>query len=174
LSPRALYRLHDGLIYLAETSQPAIRVFSGDGGLVRDIRWDPGPRPAPDAALRIAIDGAASRAPEGQAESRRAQLEGFPPPQRVPAFWDFLVDDLGFIWVRPYDPARHVFDGMGGGAGPGRGGGWLILSPEGAVLDTVVVPDALEPMQITRDAVVGIVRDELDVQHVHVHPVERR
>ena len=83
------------------------------------------------------------------------------------------MDDLGFLWVRPFDPAKTYLANSRtpGGAG---GGKWVILSPEGAVVDTIALPANLEPMQITRDAVVGISLDDLDVQHVHVYGLERR
>jgi hypothetical protein len=174
LSPRPRYVVHDGMIYLAETFEPVIRVFGPDGVLAREIRWDPGTLPAPDVALRVVIDATLAGAPGDQAQSRRRELEGYPPPERVSAFWDFLVDEVGFVWVRPFD-ASKTYLATSGPRGSGAGGGdWLILSPDGAVVNTVALPDDFEPKQITRDAVVGIARDEMDVQHVHVYPLERR
>jgi hypothetical protein len=173
LSPRARYVLHDGTIYLAETFDAVIRAFPPAGDSARQIRWDPGPLPDPEVALRAAIQAAVAMAPADQAEQRRILLEGFPPPERVSAFWDLLVDDRGFFWIRPFDPSKNFF-----GAGPqgtaGSGGEWLIVSPAGAVVGSVTVPVDLELTQITEDAVIGIARDELGVEYVRVHPLERR
>jgi hypothetical protein len=36
------------------------------------------------------------------------------------------------------------------------------------------LPAELQPIQVTRDAVVGIARDELGVEYVRVYPLERR
>jgi hypothetical protein len=125
--------------------------------------------------MRAAIDGAVAVAPADRAESQRKMLESFPLPDRIPAFWDFLVDDLGFIWVRPFEPGRtglYLGHGIASSAGPG--GDWLILSPAGALVGTVSLPADLEPMQITQDAVVGVARDELGVEYVRVYGLERR
>jgi hypothetical protein len=173
LSPRARFRLHEGTIYLADTFEPVIRTFGPAGDSARQIRWAPGPLPEPELALRAAIDAAVASAPADQAQRRRIALEGFPPPERVSAFWDFLVDDLGFFWIRPFDPAKNFFgSGQQGTAGPG--GDWLIVSPEGAIVGSVAVPADLELTQITENAVVGIARDELGVEYVRVHALERR
>jgi hypothetical protein len=171
LSPRPRYSIHAGTIYIAETYEPVIRTFGADGS-TREIRWNPGTPLAPDVALRTAIDAAVAVVPPDQAESRRRSLEGYPPPDRVPVFWDFIVDDLGFVWIRPYNPSQH-FMGVGPNLVP-TGGDWLIVSVDGVVLNTVGLPLDLEPTQITRDVVVGIVRDELGVEYVAVYPLERR
>jgi hypothetical protein len=175
LSPRARYRVHGGTIYLADTYEPAIRAFSLAGDSTPPIHWDPGAAPALDVALATVIDAAVASFPAGQAELNRRTLEGFPPPERVSVFWDFLVDDLGFFWISPFDPAKHGFGfARGAGAQGGGGGDWLVVAPDGATVGTVALPRDLDPMQITRDAVVGIARDELDVEYVLVYPLLRR
>jgi hypothetical protein len=165
--------VHDGAIYLAETLEPVIRGFGPDGDTARTIRWDPGPSPPSDAALAAAIDAAVATAPADRAETLRQDLEGFPPPERVSVFWDFLLDERGFAWIRPFDPAKNFF-GVGPQGTAGPGGTWSIVSPDGAVVGSVAVPADLELVQITEDAVLGIARDELDVEYVRVYPLERR
>jgi hypothetical protein len=172
LSPRARYVLHNGTIYLAETFEPVIRAFSPAGDSAPPIRWDPGPSPDPEVAFRAAIEAAVAIAPPDRVAERRSYLEGFPPPERVSVFWDLLVDDLGFFWIRPHDPSKNFF-GAGAPGVEGAGGEWLIVSPEGAVVGSVAVPADLALMQVTQDAVVGIARDDLDVEYVRVYPLER-
>jgi hypothetical protein len=178
LSPRARFRVQGGEVYVAETLDPSIRVYRVGADSARVIRWDPGTLPSVDAAMRAAVDAGVAAAPADKGESQRRRLESFPLPDRVSAFWDFLVDDLGFLWVRPFDPAQHSFNGNGAQTpfgGSGQGGDWVVLSPDGVVLDTIALPvDLGEPMQITRDAVVGIATDELGVQYVRVYALERR
>jgi hypothetical protein len=177
LSPVARFRVQGGALYVAETLDPSIRVYEPGADSARVIRWDPGRPPAVDAAMRAAIDGAVASAPADNAESQRKMLESYPLPDRIPAFWDFLVDDLGFIWVRPFEPGKtglYLAQTRGAPPSTGPGGDWLILSPAGALVGTVSLPADLEPMQITRDAVVGITRDELGVEYVRVHGLERR
>jgi hypothetical protein len=95
--------------------------------------------------------------------------------ETLPAFSAFLVDDLGFIWVRPYEPLKHS-TALGGltlpGGGPG--GRWTILSPAGVKVGEIDMPRDLEPLRITTDAVIGVALDELDVETVRVHALRRR
>ena len=98
------------------------------------------------------------------------------PAERLSVFWDFIVDELGFLWVRPYDPWEHALalDGRPGGFG-GAGGRWLVLSPTGEDVGWIDVPAGLEPVQITRDAVLGVSADAAGSARVlRVHRLERR
>lgn len=171
LSAQAAAAIHDGRVYVGEGMSPVIRVFDAGGAFERQIAWTPAPAPDPGETFRLVVDTAVARAaPEGQSAVRR-RLEAAPAPVQVPVFVTFLVDELGFLWIRPYEPLRHAM-AFGGRVGPG--GEWLILSPDGEQVGTVVMLSDLEPSQITRDAVVGIARDEMDVESVRVHRLRRR
>jgi hypothetical protein len=175
LSPRARLALARGELYVAETMTPRIRVFEPATASEREITWDPAPSAAPAAVLRMVRDSAVARSSPDLVESVRRRLEVAPVPERIPLFWDLIVDDEGFVWLRPYEPLRHAVAlgaSLTGGAGPG--GRWLILSPDGLESGWVDMPASLEPIRITRDAVVGIARDELDVESVRVHALRRR
>jgi hypothetical protein len=171
LSPRAALAVSGNRVYIAETLTPTIRVFGPAVGAPREIRW--GARPGGDArdVLRRVIDAAVDQAEPEAAVTTRRRLEAAPMPRQLPVFWTFVVDDLGFVWVRPYDPMRHAFVPFQSTAAGGR---WTILSPEGDVVGAVDVPADFEPSHITRDAVVGIARDEDGVESVRVHPLRRR
>lgn len=173
LSPRAAFSLHDGQLYLAETLTPGIRVFAPDGTLQREITWQPADTLSPEAAFDAVVDAAVAEAPpEDSAETRR-RLEAFPVGEHVSRFWSFLVDAEGFVWVEPYRPSKHSLE-LTGFWEKGPGGLWSIFSPEGRRVGAVEVPPGLEPTQVTADAVVGIRRNELGVEFVQVHALERR
>ena len=89
-------------------------------------------------------------------------------------FWDFLVDPEGFLWIQPYEPLAHAF-ALGGRyvGGVGNGGAWFVIALDGRAAGSIEVPDGLELTQITRTSVVGIRRDELGVESVHVHRTRR-
>ena len=116
----------------------------------------------------MVVDSASART-----DGPRQNLEGFPVRDPFPVFGGFIVDDEQFLWVRPYEPLVHS-PAFGGLAGAGPGGEWLIFSPQGVQVGSVELPSELEPHQITSDAVVGIVRDELGVESVRVHALARR
>lgn len=173
LSPRALFGLNRGEVYVAETLSPRIRVFDPSGNLKREITWEPKDSPSGDAVVQEVVDSAVARAESGEATALRRRLESFPVRERVSAFWDFIVDDEGYLWIRPFEPIRHA-RALGGFDGPGPGGRWLLITPDGARVGSVEMPDELEPIRITSDAVIGIRRDALGVESVGVHSLERQ
>lgn len=174
LSPRAVFRLDGATLYVAETLSPAISVVDLHGAEERRVTWEPEGVPSADVALRSIIDSAVARAAPEDATATRRRLESFPPRERVSVFWDFIVDRRTLIWIRPYEPGRHGLYPGGSASAAGTGGRWLVLSPTGARLGVVDVPDHLEPVRITEDEVVGISRDPFGVESVHVHRLHRR
>jgi hypothetical protein len=174
LSPRAVFAVHGEEIYVAETLIPRIRVFDSTGSLQRELTWIPETTLSPDLALEEVGDLIRARAEPERASLMLERADAFPVRDRVSDFWGFLVDERGFLWVRPYDIVQHALPSFAASvAGPGHGGEWLILSPEGVEVSRVQLPDALEPTQITEDVVVGIHRDELGVESVQVHRLVR-
>jgi hypothetical protein len=173
LSPKWLLAGHANHVFIAESMEPLIRVVDSAGTVLREISWQPDPSPGIDATLRAVIDSAVNYSMDGMFRSSREQLEAAPAPDRLSVAWGLIVDAEGFAWVRPYDPMRNAV-ALGGLRGPGKGGAWLIFSPEGERVGEVTLPDELEPTQITTDAVAGIVRDELGVETVRVYPLTRR
>jgi hypothetical protein len=172
LSPAARFTVRNGAVYVAETFTPAVRILSPEGTPQREISWVPTDTLVPDEALRAIIDSAASREAL-LIGSMRERLEAFPPRDRVPVFWDMLVDTRGFIWIQPFEPGRHsVVLGLVSG-GPRADGAWWTLSPQGERLGSVNVPSGVQPSQVTDDALVGLFRDDLGVEFVHVHRVHR-
>jgi hypothetical protein len=173
LSPKTVYAAHGDRIYAGETLTPALDVFGPDGTLERRITWTPGtPSPADDAYETV-INAAVAAAPADMAEYTRARLEAFPKASAVSVFWGVLVDDAGFVWIRPFDPIQHALV-LGGYASPGKGGDWTVIAPDGVTSTPVTVPSQLEPWQITSTDMIGIHRDELGVESVCAHRVARQ
>jgi len=173
LSPRPLFAVRHDRIYIAETLTTEIRVLDGAGRLEREITWNPGERPSPRAAYRTVVEAAVANASPDRKGMTRERLEAFEVRDRVSAFWDFLVDPEGFVWVRPFEPEKHSV-WLTGIRGAGQGGEWIVLSEDGERIGSVTVPGAFEPVEITSDAVVGIRRIPLGVEFVEVRPLDRR
>ena len=80
--------------------------------------------------------------------------EHLPAPDSIPNVDDLLVDDEGMVWVGSYraDPAAprlyHVYDS------------------EGPFLARVTMPAGVEVLEVGTGHVLGITRDELDVERV--------
>lgn len=171
LSPNGVLTVRNDRVYVGETLTPLIRVVDAEGGALREIRWQPAQQPDPHAVLNEVIDSALARTPAAQTDWARRRFEAAPVPGALSIFWDVLVDELDFVWIRSYEPLRHAF-ALGGRAG--AGGAWRVFAPDGQEVGDIVMPADLEPVQITRDAVVGIARDDLGVERIRVHELRRR
>jgi hypothetical protein len=78
-------------------------------------------------------------------------------PARKPAYEQVVVDDHGGVWVRPALPAGEA------------GAAFDVFDAEGRYLGRVRLPEGMDthPAPVIRnDAVYGVARDSLDVQHV--------
>jgi hypothetical protein len=180
LSPRAVLRIGDGLLYVGATQTPLLRVLGPDGSLRADLRWEVDEPASIATAFEAVIDAAVARAPAGRSETTRLRLEAMPVPERLSVWWDFLVDPEGFVWIRPYEPLRHAaaLGGLGPGSyllgGNAQGGRWWIVSPSGVKVGEIEIPSDLSPVQILSDALVGIRRDSLGVEYVATFEIVRR
>jgi hypothetical protein len=172
ISPKAVFASGPNGIYLGETLTPTVTGLNEAGDTLSQLTWLPKNLHDPDDAYGIVVATARDRAGPQRAIELQAQLEAFPVRDQVSVFWGLLVDELGYIWVRPFDPSEHALY-LGGFSGVGMGGEWRVFSAGGTEVDSVVLPSRFEPTQITRDRVVGIHRDDLSVETVRVYPIER-
>ena len=85
-------------------------------------------------------------------------------PTVYPAHDRILVDGGGAIWMREdIGPRRTEVEGHH----------WDVLDREGRWLGQVTTPPRLEVYHVTRDRVIGVWRDENDVEHLRVHRLSR-
>lgn len=176
LSPRAAFAAGGGELFLGETLTPRIQVLDREGTLLREIAWEvEGDRSPLRAQEAVAESVALLRGGEdpGEQAALREGIRGASRPPTLPAWAGLLVDPLGFLWVRPYDPLVHATP-LGGLTSPGPGGTWLLFTREGAPAGSVEIPAGLEPTWIGEDRLVGIRRDPLGVESVRVHELQRQ
>ena len=88
----------------------------------------------------------------------RRTIEALPAPVTRPAYANMLVDPSGAVWLELYRGASEQ----------DRPQEWLILDADGTWLGTIEVPDRFSVTDITMDVVLGVWRDELDVEHPQV------
>ena len=50
---------------------------------------------------------------------------------------------------------------------------WSVFDPEGRLLGTVVTPEDFAPKHIGDDFVLGVWKDEVDVERVRLYPLEK-
>jgi hypothetical protein len=91
--------------------------------------------------------------------AERARVEALPFPETRPALGTLLPDRGGNLWVGDW----VLF--------PETPKEWKVFDPAGRWLGVVEVPIRFFPYEIGEDWVLGVERDELDVEYVVVYPL---
>jgi hypothetical protein len=154
------------------------------GAVTQILRWQPREIPLTDvvwAAYEERLDGeyermAASpniRQPEGGWEAQRrdrlarARESGRGP---LPEFGFITADAIGRVWIGHTRLDANMY-------GPGdvitTADRFDVVAPDGAWLGTVDMPVHLEILDIDQDYVLGIEKNDLDVQAVALYRIER-
>jgi hypothetical protein len=140
-----------------------VEVYAPDGALERIIRVEQPPRPVTDEMLEALARERSEREAAANRDDpllRRAHQE-LPHAATVPFYSRALGDDAGNLWLREYDVPE------------GPEPGWMIFDPEGRLLGTVTLPADFTPSHIGEDFVLGVWRDELDVERVRMYGLEK-
>lgn len=171
--PWAFWATHGDEVLLGTGQAAEIRVYGRGGGLTRIVRWAEEGEPV-TAADRERFTSLRERL-LGENPGRRDIPEPgeFSFPERKPLFGGMVVDDEGNLWVRPYPPDAPGFVHL---MEPERGRPpevWRVFDAEGRWLGRVEMPADLEVMDIHGGFVIGLWRDELDVQQVRLHRIVR-
>jgi hypothetical protein len=149
----------DRLLYGNQTSYE-IRSYDLDGTLVEIDRRSGVDLSFDESAYLEAVETRVALAPEaGQARLRRS-YEEMPRPSTRPAFREFIVDALDHLWVQDFSV-------------DGAATTWAVFSPDGIWMGDVALPDGFEPTQILDNEMIGVWRDELDVEYVRAYALTR-
>ncbi len=140
-----------------------VQVFGPGGELGRIIRWDRAPRPVRPPDLDALLQRRLEELEDpSSAPSFREEFREMPTPDVMPAFGNLVADAEGYLWVERFrgplqdEPPRYD-----------------ILDPEGRVVGWVELPREMELLEIGSDYVMGLVRDELDVEYVRMYGLDR-
>ncbi|MGD8698914.1 MAG: hypothetical protein PVJ43_06470, partial [Gemmatimonadales bacterium] len=142
--------------YVGDNGTYEIRVYSVEGRLIQVIRKTATPITIEPADIEAFEDSVLAAADASSRRQMRALFDNLPPPPRTyPAYAsDIHVDGDLNVWVRecsrPRDPHSE----------------WSVFSAGGAFRGTVVMPTGLRVLDIGYDYVLGLQRDDLDVEYV--------
>jgi len=155
---RGAFSTHGDLLYTSNGSSPEVRIHRGDR-LESIVRWDPGDltvREEDVEAYKAARMASWEGVDDHWASILRTSLDAFPAKDTFPAVAEIQVDDRGRIWIRTFDrPRSNVSE-------------WLGFEETGEFICSLSVPRALEVFRFDSSAVVGVYRDEVDVEYVEV------
>jgi hypothetical protein len=114
-----------------------------------------------DRELEDYIEWFLARFDEGTRRSVARDLDRVPFPTQMPSFSSLLWDREGNLWVRRFRPPHRV--------SPGSSQTWDVFASDGTWLGAVDTPLGVQVTSIGADHLAGILRDELDLEHVVVH-----
>lgn len=141
-------------VWVGDGTAAEATLLAPSGDPVRVLRWGyerPPARSRIEAVRERRLEGAG---PEERQRIRK-RLGEQPLPDRVPAYSQLVVDAGGRLWAERYRRRDY--------RGPTR---WDVVDPEEGWLGTVEVPRNLDVQQIDEDGILGLWRDELDVENV--------
>lgn len=147
-------------VYAGAGDRYEIEVYRPGRGLARLIRrLTPNP-PVDDAAIERLRQHRLAGVDDAEARRRIEQsLADVDFPETMPAYGPLQVDALGNLWVEMYHEYRD----------PQENSSWSVFDPEGRWLGVVETPAGLEIQEIGADYILGVWRDELDVEHVRLY-----
>lgn len=95
--------------------------------------------------------------------------------ESYPAFGSLLSGPGGTTWVQNILTAADISEGEVEEINPQDLGSprWDVFDPEGRFLGTLELPRRFTPLRVVDDAIYGVWRDDLDVQHVMLLQIER-
>jgi len=158
-----------GRFVQTRTDRPEITWRLPDGTVTRIVRWRPGPNLLTEELLEHgeAYNRMIGKMNYGMSEARleeviqrdmnryRAMIG-----QPIPLFGTPFADADGNVWLPSYRPAY-----------PKEGSPYTVISPGGEWLGQVETPPRFRILDVTGGLVLGVLRDEMDVQNVVVYEV---
>ncbi|NNG15937.1 MAG: hypothetical protein HKM89_05590 [Gemmatimonadales bacterium] len=153
----------DRYIYVGDTDRYEVSCYTIDGSLVRLIRRDADPVPVTDQDIadHRALYREFMKQNPDRAELLRRWLDAVPYPATKPSFTRLMTDRLENLWVAEPRPAAED-------AVP-----WSVFTAEGQFLSRIGLPQNFTPKDIGPNYVLGVWRDELEVEFVRRHEIVR-
>ncbi len=102
-----------------------------------------------------------TREPEDRRAMVRRHYDAMEVPPSRPAYGGLLIDADGNLWTGEYVryPAQPVV--------------WTVFSAAGELLGEVRVPQRFKVLEIGSDWIIGVGRDEFDVEHVRLYGIQK-
>lgn len=162
----------DERFYASDTGSDSILVLSYTGDTL-DVYASPFEEVAVPPSARTE-DVRRFTTPQGQEQVGTEYLY----PDSYPRLGRLLVDELGYLWAMRFPPtdepvgAPQVSTIYGFVVQEG-GAEWRVLNPGGALVANVRTPPGLFPLEIGEDYVLGVSKDEYDVEAVELYRLRR-
>lgn len=136
----------------------SVRILDAEGAPLHVVRQTREPVPTTEADFDAFAE---SQLADVESESRRASirtmLADMPRHETFPAYEDTRLDRVGNLWVEEY---RRPGDEQTV---------WQVFDRDGVLAARVRTPEGMDVLDIGDDYVLGLVRDDLDVERLRLH-----
>jgi hypothetical protein len=153
---RTVYTAAGDVIVVGTQDAPQVEVYDADGMLRRIVRTN-APMPV---VTEEHLEAWYQRQREQMPAELRAQFDRRPEYEHagkvVPPYAAIELDDGGNIWILDFDDRMRP------------AGRWSVHDAEGRLLARIALPERFRPLHIGTDFILGVDRDELDVEHVQL------
>jgi len=149
-------------LHTADSEHAQVRILSPDGTPRMLVRWAHTARRIDAQAAQRALEQRLNESDARERPEIERMFRDLPMPVTMPAFSTIRVDDDLNLWVQAY-------------LAPGDEGetSWTIFDRDGRVVTRLDMPAGLDPTHIGTDFVLGVWRNELDVEHVRLYRLDK-
>jgi hypothetical protein len=141
--------------YLGRATSYEIGYFSADQQLRRIIRWDGEALNVTDNDRERVLKAYEEREQQDHRAALREMLARRPDSTTKPAYTRFIVDRANNVWVEMWGPPFATEPSH-----------WLIFTDQGRLVARAELPARFTPMVIGTSTVLGVVRDQVDVESI--------
>jgi len=153
--------VHANDIFIGDQETFEVGVYTGDGALRRIIRLSGVDLRVTGDDLERAREERLASVPAERRTMMRAQLDAMDVPETRPAYSRLLVDSEGALWVGDYAPY------------PEDPVLWRVFDAGGRLVTALQVPDRLRLFDVGADWILGVWRDDLDVERIRLYRLRK-
>lgn len=161
-APRGLWASSLAGFVTGASDTSEILLWSGTGELQRIVRWGGELTPVGNTERdRYRADRVARSSSENARRAAQRALDELPWPDHMPAYQSLVVDDMGNLWIELYRPSwYHELR-------------WTVIDSSGVWRGDVLLPSRFRPTHIGEEFLLGVWRNDDDVEFVHEYGLKR-
>ena len=148
----------DSTYWVGTARSHELRRYDATGALSLVVRWIGELAPVPSEAVeQYNEQQLAAESDENERRRTRVIQQGRPPAEQLPLYDSLVVDQTSALWVRRFGfPWTAEAD-------------WIVFGPDGIAVGRLTAPRGFQLFDIGEDYILGLEKDELDVEHVRMY-----
>lgn len=140
----------------------AVRVYDESGTLLHVVRQYRDPAPTTDEDFTRYIESQLAVVEEERSRRLYGQMyREMPQAESFPAYASLRFDRAGNLWIEEY-PRPGTDQPV-----------WQVFDPDGIFAARVETPEGLRILDIGEDYILGVKRDDLEVEHVRLYRINK-